>query len=374
MTEILRRSFWSAVAGLVWMLGAGPAGADECNPLATPATLAAVLETGSGSIPGLASGVPFSVFSLNSMTLSKSTCTGSICGSINPTGVAECGDLASNPLHALYTTAYPLLVSPELVSDVSARQVENGRWAIAAQSFNFANDEIGSGSASYSFILGTREFIDVGSTGGTERLPLDIGLRVGAAFSAVFCDGNLFHWSPLRDFRFRVRETPASGPGRTLVSTVFYDAFGIVDDVFSVEVTPGAVLTVDVYLRVVGNATPGQDIFGEYCASGDALLDMHPALVFFDQAGSDPLYDGIQVQFSPDPALVLTPRSGLEYETVPEPHGFAGAALASMLLGVWKRRRDREASARLRRRPGRTARRSGRTSTHGSSTDFHRFA
>ncbi|MEZ4280732.1 MAG: hypothetical protein R3F21_14125 [Myxococcota bacterium] len=81
---------------------------------------------------------------------------------------------------------------------------------------------------------------------------------------------------------------------------------------------------------------------------------MHPALVFFDQAGSDPLYDGIQSVRS----ALRSPRYGLEYETVPEPHD-RWRRSSLMLLGVWKRRRDRgvglEHSIRFRSRSPGTA-------------------
>ncbi len=341
------RRLGCSIVGLVWMLGAASVSAEECSVPVSPATLASALEVGpTASIPGALSGVPFSVFSLESMNLTWPTC-GLDCVFTPPTGETECGDLVSNPTRSLYLVTYPDPIQPDLLSNLSARQSENGRWTLAAQAYVAANGVPNGGSAGYVFALGTREIVDLGSTSGTARLPLEIGLRASAPLGGVVCDGNALHWNATRVLRFRVHEQVPGNARRTLVSTVIHENdFGVIDDVFSVEVTPGAALTADVFLRVSGNATPGIDPFGVSCDGADVLFDMNPGLHFLGQSGGHPAYDGIQLQFTPDPALVFTPRSGIEYEAVPEPDAFAGGALASLLLGAWKRRRDRAAPRR----------------------------
>lgn len=336
------RGFRSAVAGLVLLLWAGSSAAEECSVPVTPDTLASALEVGpTGSLPGQLAGVPFSVFSLESMPLIWPSC-GASCVFTQPTGVTECGDLVSNPTTVSYLAVHPDVVQPTLLSNVAARQSANGRWTIAAQGIVAPNSHPVGASAAYVFELGTREIIDVASTGGTGRLPLDIGLRAGAHLGLQVCDGGRLRWNATRDLRFRVSEQVPGSARRTLVSTFFSPtSFVLVDDVYSVEVTPGAAVTIDVFLRVSGNAVSGTDPFGTTCDGADVLLDMNPGIVFFGQSTGNPAYDGIQVQLSPDPALVLTPRSGIDYETVPEPDLLGGVAAASLLLCAWKRRRDR---------------------------------
>jgi hypothetical protein len=70
---------------------------------------------------------------------------------------------------------------------------------------------------------------------------------------------------------------------------------------------------------------------------------MDPGIAFPALDGGSPAHDGIQLFFSPDPALELAPRSGFVYEPVPEPgaRASAAAALAALWLAGQRRHRSR---------------------------------
>src|SRR5690606_34331249 len=119
------------------------------------------------------------------------------------------------------------------------------------------------------------------------------------------CVGSLYHWVPRQVLRFRVRELTTF---TSLINTTFWEPFTTRADVFTIDVQDGWVLQIDVHYDGSANATAAQEPGGEYCDGGYAFLD----------AASPPDYEGIQLFFDPDPALTLTPRSGIVYE-VPEP-------------------------------------------------------
>lgn len=335
----MRNSWLVAAAGALAVLRADAAAGAECSVPVTPYELASALKAGPGaSLPGQLAGVPFSVVSLEQMTLSWQGC-GQDCVSYQFLGETECGDLAGTPIDAVYLALYPDALSPTLISTASADQRANGKWRISAQGWVVPTGAPANAAAGYTFELGTREVIDVTSSGGTDPLPLSIGIRAGTWIDVSVCgDDGYFRWNPLRDLRFRVTEQPAAGSPRTLVDTVFYDQFVLVDDVYPVEVTPGSTLTADVFLRISANATGAQDGFGNICEGGRALLDMDPRIVFLNLAGGSPALDGIQLLFSPDPALTVVPRSGLVYEPVPEPGASASAGTVLGALALARRR------------------------------------
>lgn len=344
----MRVKSFVAALGLVSALAVSSvARAGECVASTTPVPptdLASALEFG-GSLPGQLSGVPFSVVSLESQTLTWPGC-GVDCTFVQLQGVSQCGDLVATPIDYASLVEYPL-VQPELFSAFDADQAADGKWTVLAQGFlSDAFDPTG-GGAGYTFELGTREVIDVTSSGGTDPLPLQIGFRAGTHITAQACEDGIFRWNPSRDLRFRVSERTAGGATNTLVATVFHDQFVSVDDVYPVEVTPGARLTVEVFLRVSANATGAADGFGNLCDGGIAVLDMDPGIAFFDYGGGSAALDGIQLLFTADPALTLVPRSGITYEPVPEPGVLTRGAIAIAALAACARRRPRRSTASI---------------------------
>jgi hypothetical protein len=294
----------------------------------TPSTLAYGLEQGSGDIPGQLAGVPFSVVSYEALNLLWANCGGD-CVFDTPEGDTQCGNLVATPIDSLVVSELAGVPVPPAFSEVSAEQSPNGKWNVAAQAFVSPTFEEDDGSASYVFELGTREVIDV--SGGSGLLPLEIGLRAASHLGVQFCAGDLFRWIPSHSLRFRVREATTFFPfTRDLVSTVYYDQFFVRDEVFAVEVNTPSVLTVDVWFRAIGGATGANDIFGNQCRGGLAVLDFAEA----------PAGDGIQLFFSPDPSLTLVPRSGIAYAPVPEPGGaFAGLVAFAALVRLDRRNR-----------------------------------
>lgn len=184
------------------------------------------------------------------------------------------------------------------------------------------------GSAAFGFEVGTREVIDVGSASAAEELPLEIQLQALGQTGLLGCTGNVFRWNPNRTLRFRVTEDSDVAPfTRELVPTRIFTSFLVERETYAISVRPNSRLTIDVWMRASANATGAQDLQGNQCRGAYAL--------FYFQEPPEPL--GIQVRLSADPALTLTPRSGIAYLPVPEPAG--GAVVATLaLLAVALRR------------------------------------
>lgn len=315
-----------SVACLVLIAQVRAAEAGECvvnaNPV-LPSTLANALEVGIGaSLPGQLAGVPFSVVSLEQNSISWNGCAEDCIYQQN-LGETQCGNLVATPIEAFFSAMIVGIPNPEAFSQVVADLFPNGKWTIGGSAYTSSSFHQPGASAAFSFELGTREYIDVTSSGENE-LPVSIGLRARSHLGLAGCpvSGGIFNWFPIHDMRFRVTETADVFPfTRDLVPTQYYDQFGKAEEVFTVSVRPNSVLTVDLYFQGLGNATGAQDLSGNYCPGGYVFLDffLHPA-------------DGIQVFFSPDEALTLTPRSGIVYEPVPETE--MGAAALAVLLGI----------------------------------------
>jgi hypothetical protein len=297
--------------------------AGECLVNGTPVSpqvLASVLEQGpTASLPGQLAGVPFSVVSHQSVSVYWASC-GEDCLFNEFLGESQCGNLVESPIDSFVEAEYIGVPNPPAFAQVLAIQSANGKWEVGAQGFVSPTWDKPDGHAAYSFELGTRDVIDVTSGSAAELLPLAVQFRALGHLGIQICEGNLFHWIPLHSARIRVIEQSSSGT-RTLVNEV-YSQFFQRDLVFPVEVRPSSTLTVDVWFQASANAGPAQDGFGNYCAGAVAPLDFY----------GPPAWDGIQVSFVPDPALTLTPRSGILYEPLPEPESAAGIALLSLAV------------------------------------------
>jgi hypothetical protein len=309
-------------AGLI--AGAPAVEAGECvvnaNPV-PPQTLAQQLK-GVGSLPGQLAGVPYSVVDYGGVNVLWTGCAAECVLNDYP-GDTQCGNLVETPIDSLVVTEIAAVPDPLAFSEVSAEQSPNGKWNVAANAFISPEFEEPNGAATYSFELGTREVIDVGGGPGTK--PLDIRLRVGSHLAIQQCVGGLFTWIPHHNLQFRVTELTTF---TTLIPSVYYDQFFLIDDTFTIDVYPGLVLVLDVYFDAGASATGANDIFGNQCTGGIATLDF----------AEGPERDGIQLYLSPDPSITLTPRSGMIYEV---PEADAGPAAIAVLLALATRRARR---------------------------------
>jgi hypothetical protein len=274
--------------------------------------------------------VPFSVVSLQQNSISWVGCAEDCIYQQN-LGETQCGNLVESPIEAFYSAMIAGIPNPPAFSQVVADQFPNGKWTIGGSAFTSNTFHQPGSSAAFSFELGTREYIDVASSSGNE-LPVSIGLRARSHLGLAGClvNGGIFNWFPLHEMRFRVTETSDAPPfTRDLVPTQYYSQFVKAEEVFTVDVRPNSVLTVDLHFEGSGNATGAQDLSGNQCPGGYVFLDffLHTA-------------DGIQVFFSPAEGLTLTPRSGIVYEPVPEAATGGVAAILAMvaLRGLARRR------------------------------------
>jgi hypothetical protein len=322
-----------AVAACAVALAVAPnnAQADQC-PLVNgnaipPSAFASELEVGFGGLPGQLAGIPFSVVSYEGANIFWTGCADECLINDYP-GDTECGNLIQEPLDVPIKSQIGAVGNDApAFSEVAAEQWTNGKWDVFATSFVSPSWEETGGSAAYMFELGTREVIDV-SSAETGLKPLRIRMQARSHLGINDCNPNLglFTWIPTHGTRFRVtEETPGPPFTRTLVPTTYHDNFFVADDVFDVEVSANSTLTVDVFFEASANATGALDVFGDQCSGGIAILDF----------AED---DGILVSFSPHPSLTFAPRSGLAYETAPEPHEGAGLiALASLAQHMRRR-------------------------------------
>lgn len=311
-----------------------PVRAGEClvngEPVA-PSQLASGLEIGpAASLPGQLDGVPFSVVYSDTAQILWLGCSGGDCLSSVAVGQAQCGNLVEEPIDFARTREVAGVPEPNALVEIVASQQATGKWEVGAVAFVNPGWDEQSGSAAFRFELGTREVIDVTSDSAAEELPVEIQLQaVGQTGTLHGCTGNVFRWNPNRTLQFRVREDSNVPPfTRNLVPTQFFTGFLVERETYAISVRPNSRLTIDVWMRANINATGANDGLGNQCRGGYSIL-------YFQEP---PEPSGIQVRLSPDPALTLTPRSGLEYLPVPEPAG--GAVVATLaLLGVVARRR-----------------------------------
>jgi hypothetical protein len=309
--------------------------AGECivnaNPV-PPSDLAFALES-EGSLPGQLAGVPFSVLHVEALSISWVGCAQD-CLFSQGLGATQCGNLVDTPIDDAYTREIAGVPDPHAVSQIAAEQLATGKWDVAAVGFIDPYWQEQSGSAAFGFQIGTRDVIDV--SGGSGLVPLEIGLRAASHLPLQYCAGGLFTWIPQHSLRFRVTERLTGGTPfeRDLVDEV-YSQFFRRNLVFPVEVRPGSTLTVDVWFQASANATGANDIYGNQCTGGYALLDFSDQQLLLNYPG-----DGIQVFFTPDPSLTLTPRSGFAYLPVSEP----GAALAGFAVFAALAQRARRSS------------------------------
>jgi hypothetical protein len=329
----------------VGILGAATgAGAGECvvnaNPV-PPSDLAFALES-EGSFPGQLSGVPFSVAYVETLNINWVGCAQD-CIFSQGLGETQCGNLVDTPIDEYFARSIAGVPDPPAITEVRADQATSGKWDVAATAFISPTWEEDDGSAAFGFQVGTRDVIDV--SGGSGMVPLEIGLRAASHLAIQFCAAGLFTWIPQHTLRFRVTEQLLGGVPfeRALVNEV-YSQFFRRSLVFPVEVRPGATLTVDVWFQASANATGANDIFGNQCRGGYALLDLSDQPPIGGYPG-----DGIEVFFTPDPSLTLTPRSGFTYQGVPEPGARSAGSVRSRR---WLSARDAGAR-RSRRRGGR---------------------
>ena len=320
----------AAAACAVALAVAPSAPAGEC-PLVNgnvipPSSFATELEVGFGSLPGQYAGIPFSVVSYGGANIFWNGCA-SDCLINDYPGDTECGNLVQAPLDVPIRSEIAAVGDPPAFSEVAAEQWTNGKWDVYGIGFVSPVWEEISGSASYSVELGTREIFDVSST-ETGLKPLRIRMQALSHLGVNDCNPNtgVFSWIPTHGTRFRVEEVTEGPPfTRTVVPTTYHDQFFAADDFFDVEVNANSTLTVDVFFHASANATGAQDVFGDQCSGGVAILD-------FAQD------DGIKLSFSPDSSLTFAPRSGLAYDTVPEPHEGAGLVALGALAQRARRR------------------------------------
>jgi hypothetical protein len=322
------------ILGAVTLLDGGGARAGECtaggdetsnivllaNELRQPAW--------SGGLDG--SLEPFATLYQESLGILGDGCAGS-CPFSGDYGDVTCGDLAADPLDHEGVVEIAGVPDPTAFTGLFAELLPNARWSLGAQGY-ISPAAGASREATRTFANfegGFRDVLDVTSAQATPQ-PLAIDLFVGRGDlgGPVGCFAELLHVDALQTVRFRVRED-AVGPGSpVMLVDVTSEPGGDIElghNVFQVEVSPNAVVYVDLYQSAGVQATGDNTTTSAECDGGLATLDTR-----LDLAGT--LEDGIQVFLSPAPTLSVVSRGGLGYQPVPEPGaGIAGATAIAVL-------------------------------------------
>lgn len=355
MSPLGRRA--GALAVAAGLLGARGARAGEClingNPVNTD-EMAYRLEL--GTYDHAIYNEPFSVVHLAQAGVFWDSCSPD-CEPIVHFGGSQCGSLVEDPVDFYAMAAkQPPPHDDAAYSEVAAFLQEDGKWEVSALAYLSPLTANLTTNANYSFELGTRDVIDVTSVDASMH-PLEIGLRARSHLAVRQCLGQVFQETPHHAMRFRVQErvlTPVY-EDRMLVDTTYYDQFHSTGQTWTVEVKPDSTLYVDVFFASSTQIHMiNQDAFFQDCPGAISQLD------FFGLPG-----DGIQVFFTADPALALTPRSGIAYDPVPVPEPARAALVATVALAACARRRrvsggTRRRGRRRRPQPSRAASRRSR--------------
>lgn len=327
---------------LAWvaMLGAPPAArAAEClnngQPINNlPWIAAQELQSPSSGLSVF--GEPFATLTTDQLGIYEWNCSPDCAVSINQ-GETRCGDLGQDPVE--YSDSVTLLgvgITPAFV-ELAGGLAPNGKWSFYGQAVAHpdwapaANYHYGTMQAR----LGTREVFDVASSAAGPQ-PVRFQLVVGGHLGVRECQGTIFRDIPNHSLYLRIRE-------RTSGSQRYYNGwsqFVALNEVLEIQAEPGEVLQVDLLLDIDAEARTGphQDpLTFESCMGELSIADFAAGI---GQVGVDDAYDGMQLFVSAPAPMTLTPRSGLVYETVPEPASGAAAAGAA-LLGLARRRRAR---------------------------------
>jgi hypothetical protein len=336
----MRERLLAAILGSAAALAeAAPAAAGECtvggdeagNIVALAQELA--MPTWSGGSSGFLE--PFATLYQSALGLQGVGC--SPCPFSSDYGDVTCGDLAADPLDHEGVVEIVGIPDPHAFSGLFAELLPNARWSLGAQGFILpaagASQEVTRTFAD--FEGGFRDVLDVSSAQATPQpLTIDLFMQRGDLGGPVGCIAELLLTRALQTVHFRVREDPV-GPAPPVLlvdASTPLQTLELGHNVFPVDVSPNAVLYVDLYHSAAVQATGYNIGLSEVCDGGNTTLDMR-----LDLAGT--LEDGIQVFLSPAPTLTVSSRGGLAYEPVPEPmEGSAAAAVALAMLARRSRR------------------------------------
>ncbi|RIL05597.1 MAG: hypothetical protein DCC71_09735 [Proteobacteria bacterium] len=283
---------------------------------------------------------PFAALYAPTLGINGDGC-GDACPFSNDGGDVTCGDLSQEPLGFSRVVALPEVGgSAYAFSEISGALAQNGKLAVGAG--GFISTQAGAArdaTRTYAnFQAGWRDVLEIASS-ATEPQPLDFNLRIQRGdtngFDGILCTGDFLRKNVVPALRFRVRDS-VEPIGEPLLIDADSEDLAIGDNFFSVDVSPDAVLYVDVHLTAQVEATgDNADFTGATCDGGTATLDFRPT------SGADPL-DGLQLFLSGGPGVTVMSRSGFAYQPVPEPGARAAGWIAAAALARCATRRRRK--------------------------------
>lgn len=278
---------------------------------------------------------PFATLTTDELGIYEWNCSPNCTVSINR-GETRCGDLGQDPVEYSDSVSIVGAPTPAFV-ELAGGLAPNGRWSFYGQAFAHP-DWVPASNYHYGTMqvrLGTRELFDVASAVAGPQ-PVRFQLLVSSHLGARGCQGNLFRDIPGHSLYLRITE-------RTQGGQLYYNGwsqFVATNEVFEIEVEPGEILQVDTLLKIGAEARTGphfDPITFDTCLGELSIADFAAGI---GQVGVDDPNDGMQLFVSAPAPMTLTPRSGLAYETVPEPASGAAAAGAA-LFGLARRSRAR---------------------------------
>lgn len=279
---------------------------------------------------------PFAtVFQANLSTTQSGGCGGDCPADVSP-GDTECGDLVTTPIDVDRFIAGP---GQDDYNGYETRLQSNGKWEYRADVLLVA-PSVGAKFANSNVSFGHREVFDV-TSGASGLQPFQLRLRESGIVPSgpVSCPG-FNRTTPVFTRSVRVR---AAGSAQSIL----FETLGVPDGEFAVQSDPPYQRVVkdwDFDLQVPANTVLYVDVLynpagGTYQAPFTDFLSGLSCDVTIVQSQWIEPNGGIQLFVSPGPALTAVPRSGIDYEPVPEPVG--GAALTAGVLLLVGLRRER---------------------------------
>lgn len=334
------RTFWIA-AGMGLLLGSETALAGECTAGADETANISLLAnelhfpTWGGGSAGLLE--PFATVFQESLGIVGDTCGGE-CPFSTDYGAVTCGNLVEDPIDHDGVVEIAGVPNPMAFTEFYADLLPNARWEVGAQGFisPAAGSSHEARTTFANFKLGSRDVLDITSNGsGAQTIDVNL-LMLRGDLGIVGCIGEILVVRAIPTVMFRLREDPVGPAPPEMLLDVDLSVLDYGSNPFQVEVTPPTVLYIDFFLSAGVNATGDNFTSEDLCAGGNTTLDFRPP------SNPNGPTEGFQIFLSGSPQLTIVPRSGIDYQPVPEPTTGGGAVVAAMVaLRSLLRRRGR---------------------------------